>query len=66
MALLVAGGLLPGAAAVPPAGTFETEVRACVGRVSNGYVTSGIRISPDDARTIGEACERAVREGGRG
>ncbi len=70
MVVLVGGGLLPGAwragAAVSSTGAFEAELRACVGRVSDGYVSSGIRIGPDDARTIREACERAVREQGRG
>ncbi len=67
MLVLVGSGLLPGvwkAGAAPVAArqAFEAELQACVGRVSTGYVTSGIHISPDDARTIEDACQRAVRE----
>lgn len=63
LALIAVG--LPLAAwahAVPSQRVLTREVRACQHRLVVGYTTSGIEISADDARTIREACERAVHE----
>lgn len=50
-----------GTVAAPTQRAPGAELRACQRRVAAGYVSSGIRISEDDARTIREACARAVQ-----
>lgn len=63
LALIALGLLLAAwAQAVPSHHAFAQEFRACQHRLVVGYTTSGIEVSPDDTRTIREACERAVRE----
>ncbi|WP_102126001.1 hypothetical protein [Deinococcus planocerae] len=59
---LLWGAWRAGAETAPASSTFAAELRACTQRVTVGYTTSGIQVSADDARTIYDACERAVRE----